>query len=116
MRQFSAPLAGINLQYGLTSHRAEQIKTLETEDVLGVERCYRCQPFLRTSHLRPVPALGDRFTVHLVPVAAIQKLQLLRCARMTAFGKRHSPFRGGANVGNGLNPILRGDEWQVRPA
>ena len=24
-----APLAGINLQYGLTNHRAEQIKTLE---------------------------------------------------------------------------------------
>ena len=32
LRQLPAPLAGINLQYGLTSHRAEQIKTLETED------------------------------------------------------------------------------------
>ena len=32
LRQFPAPLAGINLQYGLTSHRAEQVKTLETED------------------------------------------------------------------------------------
>ena len=32
LRQIPAPLAGINLQYGLTSHRAEQIKTLETED------------------------------------------------------------------------------------
>jgi len=30
LRQLPAPLAGINLQYGLTSHRAEQIKTLET--------------------------------------------------------------------------------------
>lgn len=30
--QLPAPLAGINLQYGLTNHRAEQIKTLETED------------------------------------------------------------------------------------
>ena len=32
LRQLPAPLAGINLQYGLTNHRAEQIKTLETDD------------------------------------------------------------------------------------
>jgi hypothetical protein len=32
LRQLPAPLAGINLQYGLTSHRAEQVKTLELED------------------------------------------------------------------------------------
>jgi hypothetical protein len=32
MRQLPAPLAGINLQHGLLSHRAELIKTLETED------------------------------------------------------------------------------------
>ena len=32
LRQLPAPLAAINLQYGLTSHRAEQIKTLETRD------------------------------------------------------------------------------------
>ena len=32
LRQLPAVLAGINLQYGLTSHRAEQIKTLETHD------------------------------------------------------------------------------------
>ena len=32
LRQLPAPLAGINLQYGLTAHRAEQVKTLETED------------------------------------------------------------------------------------
>lgn len=32
LRQLPAPLAGINLQYGLSSHRAEQIKTLEAED------------------------------------------------------------------------------------
>jgi hypothetical protein len=32
LRQLPAPLAGINLQYGLTSHRAEQVKTLETND------------------------------------------------------------------------------------
>ena len=32
LRQLPAPLAGINLQYGLTSHRAEQVKTLETGD------------------------------------------------------------------------------------
>ena len=31
LRQLPAPLAAINLQYGLTSHRAEQVKTLETE-------------------------------------------------------------------------------------
>ena len=30
MRELPAPLAGINLQYGLTHHRAEQIKCLET--------------------------------------------------------------------------------------
>ncbi|MER9316337.1 DUF932 domain-containing protein [Mesorhizobium sp. M0659] len=32
LRQLPAPLAGINLQYGLASHRAEQIKTLETDN------------------------------------------------------------------------------------
>jgi len=31
LRQLPAPLAGVNLQYGLTSHRAEQVKTLETD-------------------------------------------------------------------------------------
>ncbi|KTQ96316.1 hypothetical protein NS226_08060 [Aureimonas ureilytica] len=32
LRQLPAALAAINLQFGLTSNRAEQIKTLETED------------------------------------------------------------------------------------
>src|SRR4029077_1258435 len=32
LRALPAPLAGINLQYGLTSHRAEQVKTLEIEN------------------------------------------------------------------------------------
>lgn len=32
MRQLPAPLAGINLQHGLLSRRAEQVKTLEAED------------------------------------------------------------------------------------
>jgi hypothetical protein len=32
LRQLPAPLAGINLQYGLTSHRAELVKTLEVDD------------------------------------------------------------------------------------
>lgn len=32
MRQLPAPLAGINLQHGLLSHRAELMKTLETAD------------------------------------------------------------------------------------
>lgn len=32
MRQLPAPLAGINLQHGLLSHRAELLKTLESED------------------------------------------------------------------------------------
>lgn len=32
LRNLSAALAGINLQYGLTSNRAEKIKTLETEE------------------------------------------------------------------------------------
>jgi hypothetical protein len=32
LRQLPAPLAAINLQYGLTANRAEQIKTLETEN------------------------------------------------------------------------------------
>lgn len=32
LRQLPAPLAAINLQYGLTSNRTEQIKTLEVED------------------------------------------------------------------------------------
>ncbi len=32
MRQLPAPLAGVNLQHGLLSHRAELVKTLEAED------------------------------------------------------------------------------------
>ena len=32
LRNLPAPLAAINLQYGLTHHRAEQVKTLETHD------------------------------------------------------------------------------------
>ncbi|WP_119419712.1 DUF932 domain-containing protein [Desertibaculum subflavum] len=32
MRQLPAPLAGINLQHGLLTHRAELVKTLEAED------------------------------------------------------------------------------------
>lgn len=32
LRQLPAPLAGINLQHGLIEHRAELMKTLETED------------------------------------------------------------------------------------
>ncbi|WP_018431463.1 hypothetical protein [Hoeflea sp. 108] len=32
LRQLPAALAGINLQFGLTSHRAEQIKALETDN------------------------------------------------------------------------------------
>jgi hypothetical protein len=32
LRQLPAPLAGINLQHGLIEHRAEMMKTLETED------------------------------------------------------------------------------------
>ncbi len=32
LRQLPAPLAGINLQYGLSAHRGELVKTLETED------------------------------------------------------------------------------------
>jgi hypothetical protein len=32
LRQLPAPLAGINLQHGLIQHRAELMKTLETED------------------------------------------------------------------------------------
>ena len=32
LRQLPAALAGVNLQYGLTANRVEQIKTLETED------------------------------------------------------------------------------------
>lgn len=32
LRQLPAPLTGINLQYGLTLHRPEQVKPLEIED------------------------------------------------------------------------------------
>ncbi|WP_038378303.1 hypothetical protein [Bradyrhizobium elkanii] len=32
LRQLPAPLAGINLQFGLSSHQAERVKTLEIED------------------------------------------------------------------------------------
>ncbi len=38
LRQLPAPLAAINLQYGLTANRAEQIKTLETDDPVAGRR------------------------------------------------------------------------------
>lgn len=51
LRQLPAPLARINLQYGLTNHRAEQVKTFETED--GPHRAPRGdRPRLRP-HPRP---------------------------------------------------------------
>jgi hypothetical protein len=31
LRQLPAALAGINLEYGLANHRAEQVKSLETD-------------------------------------------------------------------------------------
>nr|QCL09997.1 hypothetical protein pC5.8d_694 [Rhizobium rhizogenes] len=39
LRQLPALLAGINLQYGLTSRRAEQVKTLEIENGRAELRC-----------------------------------------------------------------------------
>ena len=41
LRQLPAPLAGINLQYGLTSHRAEQVKTLESAAGFRARRARR---------------------------------------------------------------------------
>ena len=53
LRQLPAPLAGINLQYGLTSNRAEQIKTLETEMSTGPRRAARRHRPRLWPHLRP---------------------------------------------------------------
>jgi hypothetical protein len=39
LRQLPAPLAAINLQYGLTTHPAEQVKTLESVDGRTELRC-----------------------------------------------------------------------------
>ncbi len=78
LRQLPAPLAGINLQYGLTSHRAEQVKTLETDDgrvelraVTGPDygriAARKATPISRTQHpdvrlrqTRPVRAPGPK--------------------------------------------------------
>lgn len=38
LRQLPAPLAGINLQYGLSTHRTEQVKTLEIDGVVDDDR------------------------------------------------------------------------------
>ena len=40
LRQLPAPLAAINLQYGLTTHRQEQIKALTTESSFNSLRQY----------------------------------------------------------------------------
>ncbi len=59
LRQLPAPLAGINMQHGLLSHRAELMKTLETEDgrtelraVTGPDygRYLNSQPVSPTAH------------------------------------------------------------------
>lgn len=52
LRQLPALLAGISLQHGLTSHRAEQVKTLEVEDgCVELRKAERSARF-RTSQAR----------------------------------------------------------------
>ncbi len=58
LRQLSAPPAGINPQYGLTSHRAEQIKTLETEDGRTELRAVTRQDYGRIYGHELVAAVG----------------------------------------------------------
>jgi len=54
LRQLPAPLAGINMQHSLLSHRAELMKTLETDDgrieLRAVERPSAPQCAASTSH------------------------------------------------------------------
>lgn len=52
LRNLPAALAGINLQYGLTSNRAEQIKTLETDD--AVDRQIKQRPISQAAALTEV--------------------------------------------------------------
>jgi len=66
LRQLPAPLAGINLQYGLTNHRAEQIKTMEVANARAADSGHLDvhQPLRSVLDQFPqeirVIALGDR--------------------------------------------------------
>ncbi len=42
LRQLPAPIAGINLQYGLAHHRAEMVKTYTTDDGRTVSNGAEC--------------------------------------------------------------------------
>ncbi len=57
LRQLAALLAGINLQYGLTNHRAEQIKTPETGDGRTELRAVTGPDYGRTYDHELVPAV-----------------------------------------------------------
>jgi hypothetical protein len=66
LRQLPAPLAGIDLQYGLTNHRAEQVKTIEVENGRTELRAVNDRQALphavavdRPDRLRLVSAAGD---------------------------------------------------------
>ena len=47
LRRLPAPLAGINLQYGLTNHRAEQVKTMEVANGRTELRAVSREQFVR---------------------------------------------------------------------
>ena len=59
MRQLPAPLAGINLQHGLLSHRAELVKTLETDDGRVELRAVTGPDYGRIWDHEPVAAVID---------------------------------------------------------
>lgn len=54
LRQLPAPLAAINMQHGLLSHRAELMKTLETEDGRTELRAVTGPDFGRYLNSQPV--------------------------------------------------------------
>ncbi len=87
MRQLPAPLAGINLQHGLLSHRAELVKTLEADDGRIELRAVTGPDYGR---------IWDHELVEAVMVGDVQQLQSIEAgAAFRLLAERH----GAAEIG-----------------
>ena len=128
LRQLPAPLAGINLQYGLTAHRAEQVKTLETDDgrielraVTGPDygRIYDHELVAAVQRIAgngtgdtrwKVPGVLDWSTRRLQPARRRHQgddhALRLGSRRLPVPGRRPQPDRGRAPAGRLARPLL----------
>jgi hypothetical protein len=92
LRQLPAALAGINLQYGLTANRAEQIKTLETDDGRVELRAVTSPGGERNQKNAGAEARGQASasSCSRLPFRRQCRMSLLACSRVSATRLRFS--------------------------